>query len=291
MSNLYETGYFAIDGGGTRSRFAFVRGKERLEFESGPANVFSNFEGAVSQVLSGMQVLADRAGCPLEHLQKVPGFVGLAGVVDQAIAERLRAALPLENVLYADDRPAALQGAFGARDGFVAHCGTGSFFAARVEGQVRLAGGWGAALGDAASAQWVGRKALALALDRVDGLIASSSVTTRILDKFGCPSGILRFSSTATPGDYGTLAPIVTEQATAGDDAARAIMREGAAYLSQTLDRLGWQSQHSLCLTGGIAPHFKPYLPQEKQARLTNAEGVPLDGALDLARHYAEGAP
>lgn len=289
MSSLEDIGCFAIDGGGTRCRFAFERGAERCDLELGPANVFTDFDGSVARILSGLQALSDRVGLEPEQLRHIPGFVGLAGVMDKRISRCLAAVLNLDAAQISDDRPAAVRGALGRGDGMVAHCGTGSFFAAQRDRHIRLVGGWGAALGDEASAQWVGRKALNSTLRHVDGLSVETGLHQRILEKFGGASGILKFSITATPMEYGAIAPLVTEEARRGDIAAEAILREGAAFLSGMFDELGWQNGQTLCLTGGIAPHYQPYLPAEKKSVVAPALGSPLDGALDLARSHAGG--
>ena len=38
-----------------------------------------------------------------------------------------------------------------------------------------------------------------------------------------------------------------------------------------------------LCLSGGVGPHYAPYLDPDWQARLVTAEGTALEGALALA--------
>ena len=44
----------------------------------------------------------------------------------------------------------------------------------------------------------------------------------------------------------------------------------------------------ALCLTGGIAPHFAPFLPHDLRASVVAPDGAPLAGALALAREFAE---
>ena len=283
MTDSSETRALAIDGGGTRSRFLCQCGTERFEVERGAANAFSDFDGTVSTLRDGLAMLARSAGLSMEELGNLPASVGLAGMIDENVAERLAAELPLKNVEYADDRRAALRGAFGASDGVIAHCGTGSFLAAQINGDVRLAGGWGYDLGDEASAQWVGRQALSRTLRWTDGFDAPSALYRRVSEKLEGAVGILNFVAQAAPRDYGTLAPIVTELAAQEDSSACAILQEGAAYISGGIDQLGWVPGRALCLSGGIGPHYAPFLPSDKQQDLTPPRGTPLDGALDLA--------
>jgi glucosamine kinase len=226
-------------------------------------------------------------GQPVETLLAAPAFVGLAGVTGPVIAERLRDALPFRHVRVADDRIAGVRGALGRRDGVVAHCGTGSFFASQRGGAIRLSGGWGPVLGDEASAQWVGRTALGLALKAEDGRLAPSSMTARILADFGDAAGVVRFAGTAGPSDLGALAPLVTEYAQSGDTVAELILRQAAEDIADALRHLGWRPGEAVCLTGGIGPNFRRYLADDLRACLSAPEGEPIDGALSLARDFA----
>ncbi len=273
----------AIDGGGTQCRFALQQGAARNVVTGGPANAFTDFDASVACLLDGLKALSKQSSVTLSELYRTPAFVGLAGVVTHDIAARLQAALPLENARFADDRFSALAGALGDRDGVVAHCGTGSFFAAKIAGQTRLAGGWGARLGDEASAQWVGRKALAAALRATDGFEARTPLVDMCLSRFGDAGCILRFAATAMPKDFGTLAPEVVEHAGKGDAVAASIMEAGAAYLADGLIRMGWTPALPICLTGGIGPAYARYLSLEHQNALTEPKGTPLDGAIRLA--------
>lgn len=54
----------AIDGGGTRCRFALEQPAERVVVETGPANAHTDFNGTVSQLKSGIKSLAERAETP-----------------------------------------------------------------------------------------------------------------------------------------------------------------------------------------------------------------------------------
>lgn len=287
MDSARTSPVLAIDGGGTRCRAAFCDGGAVLSVETGSANVSTDFDAAVREIVAGLVRLAELAGRSRDALSALPAFIGLAGVTGPAIAERLRAALPLKRARIADDRPAALRGALGRRNGVVAHCGTGSFFAAQRDGAMRFAGGWGPVLGDEASAQWAGRAALRLTLEAVDGRRAATPLTERLLADFGGAAGVVRFAGAARPADFGALAPQVTACAGRGDAVAVEIMRLGAAEIARALPHLGWSPGEALCLTGGIGPRYADWLDAPCRAALTAPEGAPLDGALALARDFA----
>lgn len=288
MNTAPHTLVLAVDGGGTRCRIAASDGSGAVSVETGSANVSTDFDGSVRQIKRGLATLADRMGCPIETLIAAPAFVGLAGVTGPVIAGRLRDALPFRHVRIEDDRVAAARGVLGRRDGVIGHCGTGSFYVAQTAGTLRLAGGWGSVLGDEASAQWTGRAALGLTLETVDGRRDPSPLGARLLSDFADAAGIVRFAATASPSDFGRLAPLVTDFADRGDAIAETIMRRGAEEIASALRILGWRPGHVVCLTGGIGPHYAPYLPEALRAALADPEGEPLDGALSLARDLAQ---
>ena len=274
----------AADGGGTRCRFVLDGAMGHHRVEVGPANVASDFDGAIAQIEQGLTALAASAGMDRAALLEVPAYLGLAGGVDAAASRRVADALPLRRVRVEDDRRAALRGALEGRDGMVAHCGTGSFVGAQIFGQPRFAGGWGARLGDEASAFWVARRALSDALEAQDGTGPASRLTTSLLDRFAGPGGLVAFATAATTADIAALAPVVTQAAEYEDPVAQAILQDGAAYLVRIAQALGWQPGMVLCLTGGLGPVYQAYLPKALGEAVRPPSASPLEGALDLAR-------
>lgn len=278
----------AIDGGGTRCRFLLLRDEVRHAADGGSANVSTDFEDAVTVLRTGISLLSEMSGVAVDDIAACPAFVGIAGMTGPDMARRLTNALPFANAVYADDRPAALRGALGARDGAIAHCGTGSFLASQIDGHVRLAGGWGSVLGDEASAHWVGRRMLSLTLQCVDGFQPISPLTEAVLARFDDAAGIVAFAGSASPAEIGALAPLVTVGAESGDPIAKRVLQEAATDLANGLTNVGWQAGLAICLTGGIGPHFASLLPEQMQADLRPPEAAPIEGALALALDHAE---
>ncbi len=302
-SRLADNWVLAIDGGGTCCRFALActtdlasqtpdthTGTDRVVIERGPANATTNFPATIECINQGIAELAQTAGVEAETVNSLHAFVGLAGVTGRAIAARLQRELPLRHARYEEDRLAALRGALGARDGVVAHCGTGSFFAVQHAGVPRFAGGWGSLLGDEASAHWVGQKALSLTLQQADGFLPATRLTELIRQRFKHTDDIIAFATKAAPDDYGKLAPIVTQQAQRGDKLAMKIMQAAADYIAWGVDQMDWRAGTPICLTGGIAPNYTHYLPTEKKIDLMQPVGTPLDGAIELALAQREHA-
>ncbi|WP_375228575.1 BadF/BadG/BcrA/BcrD ATPase family protein [Roseobacter sp. S98] len=277
----------AIDGGGTHCRVALVADGTVTSVETGPANVSTDFSGGVREILSGIDALAKRTGISMDSISDTPAFVGLAGVTGPEIADRIRAALPFRTIRTDDDRPAALRGALGVGDGFLVHCGTGSFFGVQQDRAARFAGGWGPVLGDEASAQWIGRLALSATLDTTDGIAGDSALTNELLAHFGDAAGIVRFAREAAPADLGELAKLVTSAAADGDENGLRVMRKGAEHIAQKLTDLGWHADMPVCLTGGIGPFFARHLPEQMRHCITAPKSTPLEGALSLAMDLA----
>jgi glucosamine kinase len=261
-----------------------------VSVETGSANVSTDFAASLHEIRSGLEALAERLEVTLDDLCARPAFVGLAGVTGPVLAEKLRASLPFKRVRIEDDRPAALRGALGSADGFLAHCGTGSFFGAQVAGSSRLIGGWGPVLGDDASAQWIGRTALTAVLDCVDGLCPMSEFAECMLRDFDGAAEIVRFAGDAAPAEFGALARRVTAAASQGDPVAIGVMRRGATRVAEILVSLGWRPGFPICLTGGIGPQFPLYLPDEMRDHVADPKATPLDGALELAGDLAKEA-
>ncbi|MEL7133308.1 MAG: BadF/BadG/BcrA/BcrD ATPase family protein [Pseudomonadota bacterium] len=283
MTGSRETCVLAVDGGGTRCRIAIHDGAKIVSIEAGSANVSTDFDSSVEQIRSGLHELAAKMAGQMNDIAQLPAFVGLAGVTGPEIEGRLRASLPFDRLRIEDDRPAAVRGALEDRDGVIAHCGTGSFCGAQRGGKVRLSGGWGPVLGDEASAQWIGRHALAKVLEVADGRIKKSALAERLLDKFGAAAGVVRFAGTATPAEFGALAPLVTAHAKENDPLAQHLMQTGASEIARSLTLIGWTPGLPICLTGGIGPAYQTYLSSEMQADVTAPLGTPLQGALSLA--------
>ncbi|MDA5095595.1 ATPase [Aliiroseovarius sp. KMU-50] len=280
--------FLAVDGGGTRCRLALCDSTGKIHvFETGSANVTTDFSAAAREIRRGIEGVSQISGLEPEAISALPAYFGLAGITGPDNAAEMANALPFTHIRVEDDRPAALSGVLGGHDGMVAHCGTGSFIAAQDRGQMRFIGGWGPVLGDMASAQWVGRRALARCLDVVDGLAQPSPLSDHILNERKGSAGIVRFAASASPADFGRYAPLVTRHAAKGCALSIGILQDAANQIAATLTKIGWTEGTRLCLTGGIGPCYAPYLPAPMQATLHDPEGTPLDGAILLARRFA----
>ena len=180
----------------------------------------------------------------------------------------------------------ALRGALGVRDGFLVHCGTGSFFAKQRHSAATFSGGWGPVLNDIASANWVGVQALQAALYAEDGLQAHTQLTSTLLSDYKGSGGIVTFANRAKASEMGSIAKVVTECAQQDDETAVRILQQGAALIAEKLSLFSWTQNDLVCLTGGVARYYKRYFPTVLQQCIVDASGEPLDGAVALAREF-----
>ncbi|MGX9355111.1 BadF/BadG/BcrA/BcrD ATPase family protein [Roseobacteraceae bacterium S113] len=286
MSDSACTLIVGVDGGGSGCRVAIGTLAEGVlaRAEGGRANVATDLNLAIGNLLEAVEAAAARCAVPLSRLRGAAVHLGLAGVMTGRDAQQVASALPFRHATVTDDRPTALNGALGGNDGFLLSVGTGTIAAANVDGVYRSVGGWGFHMGDQASGSWLGREALRQVLLCHDGLTKHSDLTQALFAKFERdPNAIVAFSMSARPGDYGAFAPDVVESACAGDPVGQSIMRAGADYLQSCLVALDFRAGDALCLTGGVGPHYAAYLPLETTAGLREKCGDALDGAFRMA--------
>ena len=273
--------FLGIDGGGTgcRAVLADASGHILGRGEAGPANIASDFPGALDNILT-----ATRAACGVHDLTTLSAGLGLAGATAAGMSDRLAQARPFARMAIETDAVTAVRGALGATDGIVAAVGTGSVFAAQRGGQVRQIGGWGLVLGDEGSGAWIGRAILSAALRAVDGFQPMTPLLAALIDTHGGPSGVVSFSLSARPGEFARLAPQVLDSA---DPAAQAVMAKAAADVAAAITLLqGAEALPVVCL-GGLGPAYAARLAG--RWRMEAAKGSALDGALALARDLRQG--
>lgn len=275
-----------VDGGGTGCRAVLIdQAGETHRRDGGPANVNTDFTGAVGTIASLISDLFAEAGMPPSgHMH-----LGLAGVTGAAIGARVQEALqarfPAAQLCVTGDQFTMAAGALGKGDGALIGVGTGSFVLRQRAGVVTCIGGRGIVLGDQASGGWLGLRLMQEAMLAHDGLRDGSPLADAFLAEFGRdPSAIITAARTARPVDFAAYAPRVLAAAEEGDALAASLVREGAAYLTAALHALGWTKDEALCLGGGLGPRYRPWLPPDMQAACREPLGTGLDGALRLAR-------
>ena len=281
-----------VDGGGTRcrARLASRSGQMLGEGIAGPANLRQGFVEAFAAVLDAASQCLTAAGLPHTALRETTACLALAGASepDQLAAAR-RHPLPFARTIIITDAEAACVGAHDGRDGAVVIIGTGSIGWGIVDGQRHRVGGWGLPVSDEGSGAWLGREAVRRALWAHDGRVEWTRLLDRVFARFERDAhAIVRWTTTASPRDYGDIAPLVIEEAGRGDPAAIALARLAAKHIASLVERLDRLGAPRIALVGGLAAVLESYLPVETRARLVVPQGDALAGAL---RRAAEAAP
>lgn len=279
-----------VDGGGTSCRASLVLGPggARHDVILGPANVSTDFDGALRTINAAIAHLCAQSGTTTAELFGASAHLGLAGVMNVGIARRVASALPFKFAVVTDDRPTTIAGALGEADGAVAAIGTGSFIGRQANGHISGVGGWGFYIGDQASGAWLFRRCLEEVMLVVDGLAPGTDLTAKILaDHGGDPGEIVLFSLASQPADYARLARAVVAAGEYGDPLGARLMQEGADYIRAAMRILGWTAAEPLCLTGGLGPAYARWLGIVAMPPL----GTALDGALALAARQKAVAP
>jgi glucosamine kinase len=275
-----------VDGGGSTCRVA-IAGADGTVIGSATgaaANPATSMSQAIATLTATLEEARIDAGLSADAIADAHAHLGLAGAINARIAQAVTRALPIRRAVVTDDRPTNIAGALGEHDGFLAAIGTGSFIGSQRGRDQRFVGGWGLRLGDQASGAWLGLRLLSCVLEAEDGLRPSSGLLDDTLAAFdGDPSAIAVFGVTAAPPDFAAYAPKVVAAATAGDAAALAIIAEGVAYVEHALRTLGFVAGDTLCLGGGLGPHYADFLSPGFTGNLIRPAGSALDGALRLA--------
>jgi glucosamine kinase len=283
-----------VDGGGTRcrARLCAVSGEVLGEAATGPANLRLGLEQSFAAVVAAATQALRQAGLPPTHLSRVVACLALAGASEPTqLTAALASPHPFRSAIVITDAHAACLGAHGEKDGGVIIAGTGTVGWAVLRGKSYRVGGWGLPVSDEGGGAWLGCEGLRRVLWAIDGRLAWTGVTRAIAAEFdNDPHAIVRWIETASPRDFGSLAPLVFDHAASGDPVARELIAAAAGHIDTLAARLVDIGAARLALSGGCAPSLKPWLSDTTKLRLVEPEGDALAGALQVARSAAHSA-
>jgi len=277
--------FLGIDGGGSRCRARIRQADGAIVGEAvgGPSNIYQDFRGALETIVATASEAAGMAGVKTTDLH---AGLGLAGIITSVGKEKVEdARLPFASVSVDNDAYAACVGAFGGGDGGIVIAGTGSIGLALVGGERHMVGGWGFQLGDHGSGAWVGHHAVRRAALALDGLLQPTQLIEEILARTGQNRlDLSRWSEQARPKDYAQFAPIVFASAAKGDVQGMMIVIEGAAAISTLGRALLARGAKTICLLGGLAKVYPPYLDADVRRAMAEPQTDAVDGAIMMAR-------
>jgi glucosamine kinase len=300
--------YLGIDGGATKTTCAIGDAKSVLGMATaGGSNVIRLGEAQVREALhSAVRQACAAAG--VGHTQIDGACVGASGAgrpeVSDRIARMLVEVLPCR-VQVVGDTMIALQAAFSSGPGVVTDAGTGSFAIGRdANGKTSRAGGWGFAVSDEGSGQWIGRTAVGAALraqengERPALLVAIEKAwqTTSLND--------LVAKANASPApDFSALFPLILTAANSGDVVARTVLTRAGKELTElttsVMRRLfAGAGNVPVAMVGGVFRQsalvrqvfYNSLVAEFPNAAVNPTVVEPVLGALELARKAASGS-
>ena len=299
--------YLGIDGGATKTTCAVGDGKSVLGLATaGGSNLIRLGEIRTREALhTAVREACVAAGVAAAQIDGA--CVGASGAgrpeVSDAIARMMSDLMPCR-VQVVGDLVIALQAAFGNGPGIVAEAGTGSFAYGRdASGRTSRAGGWGFAVSDEGSGQWIGRTAVGAVLRAQEngekpGLLASIEKEW----KTSSFNDLVRKANASPPPDFSALFPLILSAADSGDPVARGVLTRAGnelAELTKSVVRrlFGGPGSVPVAMVGGVFRQsalvrqvFYNQLAGEFANVVVNPTVVePVLGALELARIGAGG--
>jgi N-acetylglucosamine kinase-like BadF-type ATPase len=232
----------------------------------------------------------------------VVGAAG-AGRVEEAkeLARALRAEELSGTVRVTTDGEIALVAAFGQSPGILILAGTGSVGLARdPAGTIHSAGGYGWQMGDEGSGYALGRAALGVVGQAVDGRAEATVLSERVLTatRSSDISRLVRWAAAAGQGEIAGLAPLVLEAAESGDRLAAELVTRAAEDLLNiaiSLRRLFPEGKAiPVAIAGGVvqpgplAAALRTMLASRSDVTPVEYAVDPVLGALSLARDMVE---
>lgn len=275
-----------IDGGGTSCRAAVADKQGHIlgRARSGAANILTDPDMALSHILEAVRLAFEDAGLDSRAIADAKAVLGVAGNNVGDAVSYIRERLPFASADIVSDALIALQGALGDRDGAVAILGTGTIYMQRLADKISHIGGWGFAVGDHGSGARLGHALLQESLLAFDGIHPASPLTDTVLAEFsGDPGAVVKFARQAHPGTFGAFAPRVFTFAETDDPVALALIKGAAASIDEALDALVRRGVERICLLGGLAPLYRPFLAARHQPLISEPEADALTGAVALA--------
>jgi len=260
---------------------------------------------ARAQLQEAIQRACASADVKLAHVRRIcVGMAGAARPVISSIVKEIVAEIYPDEIEVVGDMVIALQAAFGSKPGVIVIAGTGSIAYGRSkEGQTARAGGWGFAISDEGSGQWIGRNAVSGVMRAQDeDEAAPTGLALSILHAWHLQTldELVRFANASPSPDFSNLFPHVLAAADAGDPIARTVLTQAGAELAGlakiVISRLFEESPSvQVAMAGGVFRNaalvrnvFYNSLRSEYPQAVVGATVVePVKGALELARRGA----
>ena len=228
-----------IDGGGTKMMVALADRSGRILRTglAGGVNAMDNpdwrteLETHIEPFRSEKRLTAVAAALPV---------YGEVAHLSLLLEETIEQAFPNARTRVLNDVDAAHLGALAGKSGILILSGTGSMAWARnAEGKPARTGGWGDVIGDEGSSYWIGRLALNVISQSIDGRLPPTALATAVFDHLGLDQADLMDSlgawatSCANRSIIAALSAVVDRTALGGDAAAIGLLDLAANELAK----------------------------------------------------------
>jgi N-acetylglucosamine kinase-like BadF-type ATPase len=213
------------------------------------------------------------AAARIDPANVVSACIGLSGAgrpeVRDAVTRMMREVLHGQ-IEVVTDLETTLEAAFGDGPGVITIAGTGSIAYGRdAAGQTARAGGWGLAISDEGSGQWIGRAAVSAVLGATDAG-EDPALLKPILElwKLTTLDELVRHANASPPPDFSSLVPLVLDVAEnprpsgawtghPTDPVAQSVLRRAGGELAilaaSVMRRLfGAQASVRVAMAGGV---------------------------------------
>lgn len=285
--------FIGIDGGGTgcRALLCNASGSTLGVGKAGSANIVSDLDKSYNNIVAASKQAIHGAGLPESTIKDVSAYLGLAGANVESAVSALSTLLPFKQCHIDTDALIALEGAIGNADGAAAIIGTGSIFISRHADRVRMLGGWGFVVSDLASGARLGRACLELSLLAHENIVAPTDLTRKVMDRFNNnQQTLVEYAWAASPGDFGSFAPLVFDFADAGDINAETLRAEAIKTIETTLGALQLNASERFCMLGGLGAKYSEHLGAPYSAWIKPPISDAVSGAAALAvRSFSAG--
>lgn len=294
--------YLGIDGGGTKTVCVVADEHAVLgSATSAGSNITRLGEVRVREALqTGVREACSAARVNPKEIKRT--CVGLSGAgrpeVRDAVA-RMMTEIVGGHVQVVSDLETTLEAAFGGGPGVITIAGTGSIAYGRdAAGKTARSGGWGLAISDEGSGEWIGRAAVSAVLSAkdagedpplLDAILRLWKLTT--IDE------LVRYANASPPPDFASLFPPVLKAAEAEQVPALKVLRmagtELAALTNHVIGRLfGGANEAPVAMSGGVFRQSElvrqvfnnAVVAEFPQVHVQPAVVEPVQGALALAK-------
>jgi glucosamine kinase len=310
--------FLGVDAGGTKTEF--LLGDETRELARVRTGTIKRMkaseETAEANLVDALRQLTADTGVSMQSITRC--CIGTAGETVPLVVDWLRQAFARHvggELILIGDVEIALDAAFFGQRGVLVLAGTGSNVAGRAaDGTIVTAGGWGPAMADQGSGQFIGLEGL-----RRGFLAIDQQRPTHLLEviqahwNLASLGELIEFANANPAPNFSALAPLVVACADQGDQVAREVLKQGGedlAYLaslviermrrmeagsSETVEENSTKSFElpSVAVAGSILEHVAPVRQALQNSLCERYPGivilsVPADppaGALWSARH------